>query len=316
MSEALELLTPVTISGAKLTGSNVAEPATTGTGADPAAWSSGTTYTQGQQVYLASTHLIYEATSAGGNLNKDPSNAANEAYWTEVGYTNKWRAFDQKSTSQTTRAGSVQFSIAPGEVCSALALVNISGGDVVSLTQTDPTEGVVYSLTESLRAPPTMADYWHYCFDLIEVKDSFFNGGLRSYALATITLTVTANNGTSDVGIGAVVVGRSYRIGLGIQYGARVGIQDYSKKERNPWGDLQITEGAFANRGSFQMWVSRIDVDAVKRLLTRVRAVPCIWRGSPYYDATMLYGIYKDWEFSINFYDVSLLNIERSSPGW
>jgi len=54
----------------------------------PAAWDALTTYTVGQTV-VGSDNFIYTATSAAGNLNKDPANGLNQTYWTQ-GLTAPW----------------------------------------------------------------------------------------------------------------------------------------------------------------------------------------------------------------------------------
>jgi hypothetical protein len=309
VSEVLQLLKPITVTAAKLTAHNVAEPAV-GDAPDPSAWSSLTTYTEGQRVHVASVHKIYEATSAASNTNKDPTLAANSAFWIEVGATNKWRMFDQKSTSQTTKVGSLQWTVAPGELFNGASVLNVSGADEVHYLQTDPTDGVVLDHTAQLRSPPSEPDYYAYCFEPIERKDHHFLESLPTYPNSTLQVTLTANNGTDVVGCGTFIVGRNYQIGRGVHYGARIGIQDYSRKERNAFGDLEVTERAYADTASFQMWVDRAEVGAVKKLLASVRAIPCLWYGSSLYDSTLIYGFYKDFEIAIQYFDVSLLSLE------
>jgi hypothetical protein len=309
MSQVLQLLKPITIGATQLTAHNVPEPAT-GDSPDPAAWSSVTTYTQGQRVYSASTHLIYEATSAASNTNKDPTLAANIAFWITVGATNRWRMFDQKSTSQTTRVGTLQWTVTPGTFFNGLAVVNITNADTIDVVQTHPTEGTIFTLHASLRSPPSSPDHYAYCFEPVELRSYYFIEDVPPYPTSSVQVTLTATNGTNVVGCGAFLMGPTYPIGNGLQYGARVGIQDYSKKQTNSFGDLEIVEGAFSSKGSFQMWVDKADVDSVKKTLASVRALPCLWRGSPLYDSTVVYGIAKDWEITIQYFDVSLLNLE------
>lgn len=310
MAEILQLLKPIPITSAMLTACNVAEPAT-GDTPDPAAWSSVTTYTVGQRVFSAATHTIYEATTAASNTNKDPDQAVNAAFWTTVGATNRWRMFDQKSTSQTSRVGTLTFTVNPGSVFNGFGLVNVTGADTVRLLQTDPVSGTVYDQTTSLRAPPSSADYYDYCFDAVEVKDYFVATDLPTFSSSSVAVTLTASNGTSVVGCGAALIGKVYSIGNGVQYGARIGITDYSKKKVNSFGDMEFVEGAFSSKASFQMWVDKNDVESVKKLLSSVRAIPCLYQGTEFYGrATLVYGAYKDWEITISYFDVSMLNIE------
>ena len=60
----LVVVSPLTITDAMLTTSNVAET-------DYSAWSSGATYALDDRVILTSTHKVYQSLQAG-NTNKDP----------------------------------------------------------------------------------------------------------------------------------------------------------------------------------------------------------------------------------------------------
>ena len=40
--------------------------------------------------------------------------------------------------------------------------------------------------------------------------------------------------------IGTLAFGRAYVLGEGVQYGARVGVQDFSRKERNEYGEMEL----------------------------------------------------------------------------
>lgn len=300
---ALNVLTPVMVTSAMLT-SNVPEPAT-GDTPDPAAWAVGTTYALGARVHVASTHMIYESVQAA-NLGNDPTTDTTATWWVQVSATNRYRMFDQRNSSQTTRVGGIDVTVTPNDVASGLALLNLSNVTSAVVTMTDPTEGTVYDQTHALQDPPTVGDYYEYCFDPIVMADSLVLTDLPSYRFASIRVQFLA--GASDVaGVGVMALGRVREIGIGVQMGARVGIQDYSRKEANAYGDYTIVQRAFSKRASIEMWVPRAQVDSVQNALAALRATPAVWIANDYYKSLVVYGFYKDFDITIAYHDYSVL---------
>ena len=97
------------------------------------------------------------------------------------------------------------------------------------------------------------------------------------------------------------MIGRQRSFGVGIQYGARVGIQDYSRKEKNDFGDTVLVQRAFAKRANFDMQVAKAEVDSLQNFLSDVRAKPCLWIGSADYESTTVFGFYKNFDILISY---------------
>lgn len=307
MTKGLQLLVPLAVTPAMITSYNVPEPAT-GDSPDPAAYNAATTYALAARVHVASVHKIYESVQAG-NVGHDPTTDTTNTWWVEVGATNRWRMFDGKNTSQTTLAGGIDVSITHGGIVNAIWLGNVSLVAEVEVTVTDPSEGVVYSTTVTMQEPPTVGDYYEYFFDPIVTIDSFYLVDLPTYRNATVRVQANTTAPGNVAGIGVLVLGQSKEIGMGVKMGATVGIQDFSRKERNAYGDFTLVERAYAKRADFEMWIPRNQVDATIKLLASVRATPVVWIGSDYFKSTEVYGFYKDWETTLEFYDYSVLTI-------
>lgn len=306
MSSKLRLLQPVTVTPAMLTACNVPEPAT-GDSPDPAAWAVGTTYAAAARV--SASHMIYESVQAA-NVGHDPTTDTTLTWWTPVVATNRWRMFDARNTSKTSRAGGIDLTLAPGAVYSGLYLGGMSGVSSAQVTMTDATVGVVYDKTTDMQVPMSSSDWYTYFFEPVEVGgESVIATDLPIYPNATIRVQLFTASAPVVASIGVCVVGNVKQIGLGINYGVRVGIQDYSRKERNAYGDMLVVERAFAKRATFDMHVPRADVDSVHTLLSSVRAVPCVWIGSDDYQSTVIFGFYKDFDISIQYFDFSVLSL-------
>ena len=296
---ALKVIPPLTITDSRLTSSNVAET-------DYAAWSSGTTYSLGQRVIVVSTHKVYESLQ-NSNLNKDPTLASNATWWIEVSPTNRWKMFDISNTTQTTNANSIVVTIIPGQVVNSVSLMNLEGISI-RVKVTDPLEGVVYDKTVSLNNNGTINNWHNYFFSPISKKKSVVITDMPSYGTAIIEITVTNTGRTAKCGV--CTLGQITYLGEGINLGATVGIQDYSRKEKNDFGDYVVVQRNYAKRAKYTMAVLNEQIDALQNLLADLRTTACVWVGDDNYESTMIYGFYKDFDIVISNHIVSDCNIE------
>lgn len=295
---ALKVIPPLPITDSRLTSSNVAET-------DYAAWSAATTYAIGNRVIVTTgVHKIYESLQAS-NLNKDPT--TNPTWWIEVSPTNRWKMFDTSNSTQTTNSNSIVVTITPGKVINAVALLNVDGTSV-RVKVTDPTDGVVYDNTVSLNYNGTINNWYNYFFDPIMRKKNVILTDLPAYGTAPIEITITYTGNTAKCGV--CVLGSVNCIGEGIELGASVGIQDYSRKEKNDFGDYVLVQRNYSKRARFSMAVLNDQIDALQDLLVDLRTTPCVWIGDDRYQSTMIYGFYKDFDIVIAYHLVSDCNIE------
>ena len=82
-------------------------------------------------------------------------------------------------------------------------------------------------------------------------------------------------------------------------YGTTVGIEDYSRKERDAFGNAIIIERAFAQKADYEVEITTQDTRRVQRFLSNYRATPVVWIGNQ--DTSyglIVYGFYT--QFSIN----------------
>jgi hypothetical protein len=297
MSAPLRVIRSITMTDAMLAATSVPEN-------DHAAWSSGTTYALGDRVILTSTHKIYESLQAG-NTNKNP--ASEPLWWVEVGPTNRWKMFDLSTTTRTVVDAADYYEITPGQAVNAVALYNISDILTIRVRLTAPVFGVVYDKSTDLTPLPSESSWYAWFFEERTQQTQFIADDLPSYPTATLRIDVTSS-GTAY--IGAMVFGSIRSIGLGVQHGVRLGIQDYSRKERNEWGDTVLVQRAYSSRASFQILVDNRELDNTFRLLTELRATPCLWIGSGRYQSLAIFGFYQNFEIGIAYADYSDCSID------
>lgn len=289
---AIAIVQPETITDSILTDSNLSET-------DHAAWNSGTTYAAGDRVILVSTHKIYESLQAA-NTNKNPVTEFD--WWIEVSPTNKWKCFDTSSTTQTLATGIsppiISYDFEFNQAINTVAFLNVTGCNNITIVMTDPVYGVVYDETVSLANTQLSSDWWAWFFGTRREKNQYVAFDLPTFPYATISVTL---EGTPDLGVGIIMFGQQNRFSLGMKYGARLGIQDYSRKETNDFGDTVFIRRAFAKRATYEVMLENEELDTFQKFLTSVRAIPCLWVGSNEYESTTVFGFFKNFDILLNY---------------
>ena len=287
MSQPLRVIKSITVTDAILTASSVPE-------ADHAVWSSGTTYAMADRVIR--NHKVWESLQAA-NTAKTPEAEAD--WWVEVSPTNRWKCLDLSNTTQTVVDAADYYEFAPAQAVNAVALINISGILSVRVRLTDPSFGVVYDTgVQDLTSVPSESSWYAWFFEPRTEQTQLVYSSLPSSPNAVLRIDVTSS-GTAY--IGALVFGTQRTIGMGVQQGVRLGITDYSRKERNQWGDTVLVQRAYAKRVSFQMLVDNAQLDNTFSLLADMRATPCLWIGTDLYGSLSVFGFYANFEITIAY---------------
>lgn len=292
----MKVIAPTPVTDALLVSCTVPE-------ADHAEWSGATAYSIGDRVMIAATHQTYEALTA--HTNKPP--ASNVADWLPLGATNRWRMFDEKVGTVTSATGSISVTLAPG-IVTGIALFGVNAA-TVTVTMTDPVEGVVFSRTADMQDYTGITDWYAYFFEDVRRKPNLIVEGLPSYRNAQ--LTVTVSSGVAEtVSIGSLVVGKLRKFADNILAGASVGIQDFSRKERDVFGNFQIVERAFADLARWRFIVPNNRLDAMRETLAALRSKPAVYIGSDRFSSTTIYGFFRDFDPVINYPEHTEVSIE------
>jgi hypothetical protein len=174
---------------------------------------------------------------------------------------------------------------------------------------TDPVDGVVFDNTYDLYDPIGITDYWAYFFEPIRRRNTLVVFDLPSYGNAEISVTISGGTGET-VSLGALVVGRQYDYSKEVRLGASVGIQDYSRKERDTWGNTIIVERPYAKRTSWSFLLRNADLDDFIANMADLRAKPAVYVGSKRFSSTVIYGFFKDFDTVIAYPSHSECSVE------
>lgn len=269
-------------------------------------WVSTTTYVTGDSVQVTSSgyHKIYESL-VDANTDFNPTYEANVLKWAEVSATNNWKMFDQTVSTQTMNNGPIVVELWPQESFDTIVFLNVEATNI-SVVMNDPAQGEVYNETKGMISSSGINDWFEYFFEGVSNRTDYAFYGLPSFLNATVTITI--ENGGNNALCGACLLGRSLNLGT-TQYGASMGITDYSQIRADDWGNYNIVERAFSKKAQFEVLVENRMVDYIHTTLARYRATPCVYLGSDDYTATIVYGIFKDFSLSLADPGFSTLNL-------
>ncbi len=296
MSKSLKVIKSVTVTDAILTATDITEN-------DHAAYNAATTYAVGDRVI--SGHVIYQSMQAG-NVGKAPS--TEPAWWVKVSPTNRWKAFDLSTTTRTAFTGSCYYEFETGVSVNAVGLLNFIGVNEIRIRLTDPSFGVVYDKTTITASVPSESSWYAWFFEERRQETQLIATDLPSYPNATLRIDIV---GTGE--IGALTFGTQKTIGIGVRSGVSLGMQDFSRKERNQWGDIELVQRAYAKRLSIDTIIENDQLDNTYDLLTSLRSTPCLWIASDRYRSLVVFGFFNTFDIVIPYPNHSECSIDLES---
>lgn len=294
-----KIIKPTVITDAILSSSTIAEPQS-----PEVAWVSGATYAINDVVIRTTTHKKYTRLTAGAGTTAPESDPTN---WVESGTTNKWSMFDRRIGTFSTIASPLTVVMEPGSV-GAVSLLELEGREAV-VSMKDASGGTsVYSETVSLDGTIILSFYDWFFEDYVQLTGFSLTNLPSQYPSCELTISIT---GTSDVSCGVCIVGKSVDVGV-THYGASVGIIDYSRKETDQFGNIDIVERSYRARNNFKITIETIDFNKLYRLLASLRATPCVVIGedSVGFEPMTSYCLIKDFSIDVAYPSYYLCNLQ------
>jgi hypothetical protein len=268
-------------------------------------WVAGT-YAKGQRVIVLSAHRVYESAADGNTDN--PLTPTAEPKWLRVGPTNRWKAFDESISTQTAQADSITYTLTPGEPVSRLTFLNLTDAESIRVQITDPLfPGEEYDRTITLGRQLQRSSWWNYFYGRRDVPTQADFDDLPGFRNPTINITIT---GGAALAVGVILPGVSQAWGLSVRNGARIGIQDYSRKGVDDFGNTQIVKRNFARRMNATLVVPAGEVDSLYNFMANVRAEACLWIATNAFESTTIYGYYWNFEFLLAYGNFAEFELE------
>lgn len=293
----MQILPPVPVTQARIDATNVPET-------DAPVWDIATTYNLANTVIYE--HAVYESL-VGSNLGNQPDISATE--WLRLGATNRFKPFDGIISDPAVQALNISYTLAhDGGYISGVAVFGLVGTSL-EIKTVDPVDGTVFSQTYTLLDESSVVSWSDYFFSPVGVqRREILEIEIPPYINAATTITVSAASG--DVAIGEIVLGRVLELGVTL-YNTSLSIEDYSRKDRDQFGNPIIIERAFARLVDYDVKLPTASVRYVQSTLANIRARPVVWVGSVEEEyGTIVYGYYRRFDIVLSSPSLSDATIE------
>lgn len=265
------------------------------------AYNAGTGYAQGAIVTDTTNHLLYESINPSTNTGEDLTDVS---WWLELGPSNRWAMFDEKSATLTTRPLEIRTEIGVMGRVDSVALFSVDASSVNVTVMDGVTEE--YSEDFSLISTEGITDWFAYYFEPVVRINELFVTGLPNVLDPAIIVTATDGD---NVSIGDLTVGLSIDLGVTV-YGAEVGITSYSRVIRDDFGNVTIVSRGYSRYGKFTVYMTKARTDFVYKTLAQYRDIPIVAVGSEEYSSTFIKGLIRLWRIGIEYPSHSVMNIE------
>jgi len=316
------LMQPLKITDSILHTSNVPEN-------DYPVYSNSTTYSRGDRVIIIATHRIYEcvipeSTTITGISPLEP--VIDTVYWIELGWTNRWRMLNDEIREKTNYSAVVEWdapsgdpedepvvrkgiyvSLHPTGIINSIALFGMRVL-TYNVRMYDSDDNLVYESSASTNDNSSITDWYQYFFSPISRKLEGVLLDLPSYYNSRIDVFLEEVEG-EGAQLSGMFIGKADRLGC-TKYGLNMGIQDFSRKERDDFGNPYLLRRDFVKRVSFDININKNMVDRVFKTLQRCRATPVVWVVVEEYKSSLVYGFYRDFSIVLPDYQIQHCQIE------
>lgn len=284
----MHILRPVDITPAMVTSTNV--PVN-----DFAVWNAATNYTAGTKVIRTTTNRIYRSIT-GGTFATLPEN--DTVHWMDEGYVNAYKMIDAISSTQTSQANSIVFTVNLGQKISSLSFINLVGEEL-RIFATDNGAATIYDKTISLDATQVTSYYDWFLEPFVQKPDHVELDFPEVVSQPIITITLS---GAGTVKMGRFVCAKSYQIG-DMQYGAGISIKDYSVKTTDVNNIVSLTKKDNVKLMTFRLELFQAETNRINKLLRELLSVPCVFVGISLdtYEYTIAHGFFQTFRVVLAF---------------
>jgi len=280
------VIVPKDITDSNLVSSTITE---TGSEAAQGIWNSATSYNLNDVVIMTTgVHRKYKSLTGSSNLNHNPTTSP--TYWVDIGPTNKFAMFDQTGGTISQGSSSVIEFVFTADRINSMGFLDVTASSI-RITATD---GITtfYDRTYVLPDKAILSTWYDYFYSEIFRTTELIVKDIPAITGSVFTITIT--NDTANASIGTFVYGNYSELG-GTQYGASIGIVDYSKKSVDEFGVATIVKRTFSKKMDVRIDVKNESLDAVVYKMNSLRSTICLWAGTTgTYESLTILGFYRD----------------------
>jgi len=214
--------------------------------------------------------------------------------------------FDKVVGTATSGTSPLTVVLTPGQI-NSIALQGLVAESVQVIVKDTVGGTVVFDQTIDLEFAQ-ITDFYEWFFEPFEVRSDAVLTNIPPYPDCEVTIIV---RGATTVKVGLLVVGNSYEIG-DTQYGAQIGILNFSVKSTDAFGNTTITPRGYARRMDIKVWMPAIYLNRTYQLLSELKDTPCIWIATDTsgYESMIVYGFYRDFTIDIAYFSTNVCNLQ------
>lgn len=283
----MRVIIPYQITEAMMLSSNVVED-------DYPAWNAATTYSTDTRVIR--NHRIYRWVAA--STGQDPETDISNTYWLDIGATNRWRAFDSRLGSATSRAETIEYTVRLGRTQDSIAFFGLAAQSVTVSAKLTGSGTAFYSSTTELSERREVINAWAYFFDEFTFKPDLVITSVNFPSGTEIAITIDAGAGNAQVS--EIIIGRNVKVGDTAE-GTGLGIVDYSVKDRDEWGGVYIVPRPVTKTVDFRFAIDTANAAEVQKVMERASNKVCVFfsdEGEDLFGTTVL-GIMRDYDLTL-----------------
>lgn len=259
------------------------------------AWAIGTTYGAGEAHRVIDDNIIWQSLQAANTAQRP---ADSPTWWVAVSATNPWRMFDLSSSSQTKRANTLTVKLRPGTIVTALAAVGMQGVSLLRVRMVSDVYGLVSEQEIVRRRLPFGRGFWHWCYGRRSEPLTSYITSLPSFLDAEITIEF---EGSSELGVGTLLLGTVSSWGLGVRTGMSLDLQSFSTKKRDEWGAVKLVRRLTSDTQKIPMVLSRAETVQFYRFVASLDGLPALWIT----DVDAIYGFHESFNVLIAYSSAS-----------
>jgi hypothetical protein len=204
--------------------------------------------------------------------------------------------FDDKNDTQTVRNNTIEVEIAFNSIVDSIALMNIEATEVRFEAWRGIDDQKVLDETIPL-SENQVFDWATYFFAGFEETKNYVSFKLPVIRNGRGKMTLSG----VVVKIGSLIYGSAFVIGKTV-FPITTGIKDFSRKERDVFGNFTIVERAYSNEMQANVIIENGRVDYVNNFLAEFRAKPLVWAAADesFGSTHVIFGFYKDGRITRN----------------
>lgn len=252
-------------------------------------WQVGNTYNEDQRVVYGTS--VYQSLIAS-NLGNQPDTSPTS--WVRVSAVNRFKAFDNLISSGTENNNLISYNIELPITVNSIAMFGLSAEEVQIFIIDTVTGQHLMNQRYQLISEADVYDGWSYFFSPIEYETQLVLTDLPAWAGESIQIRIRAPNGVAEVS--EILIGTNHEIGETL-VDTEMGLIDYSFRQRNEFGDIQITERGYTNKVTYKFAFETEDARRIRNLMARIRNKVSVFhagRDNDQFGLTVP-GFYKDF---------------------